>query len=390
MADATTTILESIGVYLPANAVATDEVLRGCKRPVRFPLEQLTGIRSRRMAGEGEYSFELARNAVAECLANSSKTAQEIELLVCCNISRYDAPLRASYEPCAAVLLKKHFSLARAMCFDINNACAGMFTGLYLIDALIKAGLIRCGMAVSGEYITHLTRTAQMEIAGYMDPQLACLTLGDAGAAAILEASSREGAGWHAIDLYTIAKYSPLCIAKPTQQEHGGAVMSTASITATAAVVERSAMHAVNTMLQAQRPLETIQHIIPHQTSRTTLQEGLSEIARLFDRDLGPLLINNLAERGNTASNTHFVALCDQIERGRIRSGDSLMFCISGSGMTIGTAIHARRSARPACARPIGASTQRPCVRAGRGPGVVLSRPPAAAACGIGGCGDRR
>ena len=45
-------IIESVGLHLPANAVSTDEILRGCKNPVQFPLELLSGIRSRRMAGD--------------------------------------------------------------------------------------------------------------------------------------------------------------------------------------------------------------------------------------------------------------------------------------------------------------------------------------------------
>jgi len=65
------TIVASIGVYLPPKIVHTDEVVRGCARELKFPLEKMTGIRHRRMAGEGEYAIDLAANAINECLANS-------------------------------------------------------------------------------------------------------------------------------------------------------------------------------------------------------------------------------------------------------------------------------------------------------------------------------
>ena len=54
-------VIESLGVYLPPNSVSTSEVVEGCDRPLDFPLESLSGIRSRRMAGEDEYSIDLAR-----------------------------------------------------------------------------------------------------------------------------------------------------------------------------------------------------------------------------------------------------------------------------------------------------------------------------------------
>jgi 3-oxoacyl-[acyl-carrier-protein] synthase III len=315
-------------------------VLNGCAVKIGFPLEQMTGIASRRMAGEDEFSLDLARRAVADCLACSRCEPGEIDILICANISRYDTADKVSYEPNSSIVLKNQFGLVNAVTFDVTNACAGMFTAIYVVDALIRAGVIRCGMVVSGEYITHLTRTAQKEIKSYMDPQLACLTLGDAGAAVILKESPDGKAGFQAIDMYTLGKYSPLCIAGPTDKEHGGAVMSTDAIRATAAVFEHAPPHALQVMRRCQRSVEMFHHIIPHQTSSTSLNEGLSEIAKKSNRDLRSVTVNNLAERGNTASNTHFVALKDKILENSVRSEDNILFCISGSGMTIGTALY--------------------------------------------------
>src|SRR3989440_8061723 len=80
------TIIESMGVYLPPKAVSTREVLQQVYKPVNFPLEQLTGIKTRRMAGETEFSIDLAKQAVANCLANSRYYPEDIDLLICCNI----------------------------------------------------------------------------------------------------------------------------------------------------------------------------------------------------------------------------------------------------------------------------------------------------------------
>ncbi len=181
------TIIESIGVYLPSNSVSTSEILNGCKNKIQFPLENITGIKNRRVAGQDEFSIDLAKNAIADCLARSKYNPADIDLLICCNISRYDDVGLMTFEPNTSIKLREYFGFTNAIVFDITNACAGMFTGIYIANALIKTGAIKRGLVVSGEYITHLSQTAQKEIESFMDTRLACLTLGDAGAALILE-----------------------------------------------------------------------------------------------------------------------------------------------------------------------------------------------------------
>ena len=56
-----------LGVYLPAKQVSTEEIIKGCRNPIRIPLERLTGIRSRHMAGEEEFAIDLAAKAMEDC-----------------------------------------------------------------------------------------------------------------------------------------------------------------------------------------------------------------------------------------------------------------------------------------------------------------------------------
>jgi 3-oxoacyl-[acyl-carrier-protein] synthase III len=334
------TVIESLGVYLPEASVSTASLLAGCIHPVRFPLEQLTGIGSRRTAADGQFSIDLAVAAVADCLRHSRHAAADIDLVIACNISRLDAPNRVSCEPGTAFRIRRHFGFGNALAFDISNACAGMFTGVLLADALIRAGAVRRSLVFSGEYITHLSATAQQEIDGYLDPRLACLTVGDAGAAVILERSADPGVGFQGIDIFTLGKYSSVCIAKPAPGPRGGATMVTDPMQAAALGLEPSAHHAARLLRVSGWPLESVAHIVPHQISSISINEGMREIGKLFGIDVGPQVINNLAQRGNTASNTHFVALMDQIRNHRIQAGDRALFCIAGSGISVGTALY--------------------------------------------------
>lgn len=334
-------IIESIGVYLPPRIVSTAEVMQACKRPISLQLERLTGIRNRRMAGDDTFSIDLAKHAVTKCLAISRYRPSDIDLLICCNMSRYDGPdFYYTVEPSTSTRLRKHFGFNRALSFDVGNACAGMFTAIKVVDALLKAGSIDVAMVVSGEFITHLTRTAQHEMTDSPDPRLACLTLGDSGVALILKRASDDSVGFHAIDLYTAGAYCDLSIAKPTDREHGGAIMFTDSRRLHEVAIRHSAAHIVQTLKNIRWGKDALHHVIIHQTSERFFYEAARQVNALVQDSYchDENMLDNLADRGNTATTTHFLAVWDSILNDKIRNGDNVVFAIQASGLTIGTA----------------------------------------------------
>lgn len=336
-------VIESLGVYLPPRAVSTDQVLADCVNEVKIPLERLTGIKNRRMAGEDEFSIDLGRKAIGDCLSRSSYAPEEIDLVIACNISRCDGPEHMfTFEPSTASQLRDQLGLTHAVCFDINNACAGMFTGVSVAQDFLKTGLVRNALVVSGEYISHITGTAQQEIESAMDPRLACLTVGDAGAAVVLELGAGDRVGFHDLDLATFSEFAKLCIAKATDGPHGGAIMVTDSVTQTAIAVKHSVPYVAAVMQRHGWRPETADQLLMHQTSEASINDAILTINRVFGAGAASRAntICNLAERGNTATTTHFVALYDYINAGRINSGDNVVLSITGSGQTIGTALY--------------------------------------------------
>jgi len=337
------TVIESIGSYLPCTAVSTADLLAGCVNDIGIPLERLTGIKHRRVAADGEYAIDLARQALADCLSRSSYLPAEIDLLISCSISRCDGPdQKFVFEPSTAARLRDQCGLDNAVAFDITNACAGMFTGIAIADAYLQTGLIGRALVVSGEYITHISATAQREIEGPMDPRLACLTVGDAGAAVILERGPNNRAGFHDIDIATLSRYAPMCIGKATAGPKGGAIMTVDSIAATAIAVRAAVPYVAGVMRRHGWRPEHCDHIVMHQTSESSINDAVGAVNRMFGEGSAHPgnTIYNLSERGNTASTTHFVALKDHVLSNRIRSGDNVVFGISGSGQTVGAALY--------------------------------------------------
>jgi 3-oxoacyl-(acyl-carrier-protein) synthase III len=334
-------VIESIGVYLPPKEVTSKSIIENCKAELKYPFERLTGIKSRHMAGETEFAIDLAQQAITKCFKTSNNNPDDIELLICCNISRYDGPnFQFTFEPSTSVRLKNHFKMNNALCFDISNACAGMFTGINIADAFLKAGVVENAMVVSGEYITHLTKTAQLEIADEHDDRMACLTLGDSGAAVILKKSGTPGVGFHDIDMYTLSKHSDYCIAKPTNSSAGGAIMLTDSDRIHEVAISESIKHISHILQRNNWNKNKLDYFIPHQTARAAIGKFVrhfNDVYRneLFDKNN---VIYNLKNRGNTSSTTHILALWDNIQNGRIQNGDHILFAVQASGITLGVA----------------------------------------------------
>ena len=337
------TVIESLGIYLPPQELLTKDLVQGCQKKILFPIERMTGIKSRHVAGESEFGIDLAKQAISKCLASSQYDPADVDVLISASIARTDGPtVLTSIEPSTSLTLQNHFGFVNAMVFDIASACTGMFTGIYIVDTLIKLGVIKRGLVVSGEYISHLGTTAQKEINKFLDPRLACLTLGDSGAAVMLEASPTPDVGFDSIELCTFGKYAGYCVAGPTDQQHGGGIMHTDALKLTDVGTRLGATHALETITNAGWSYDAFDHLILHQTSRTGMGGAMRAINRLMkDRVCHKgNTIDNLERRGNTATTSHFVALADNIRNRRIKSGERVIFAISGSGLTIGTALY--------------------------------------------------
>ncbi|NOY68018.1 MAG: hypothetical protein GXP53_00785 [Deltaproteobacteria bacterium] len=337
------TVIESLGVYTPEGRLSTKELVDGCVVKPALDLEDLTGIKTRPVVAENEYALDLAREAASRCFNISKYQPEDIDLVICTNISRYNGPdFKASFEPSTAALLARDFNFSNAITFDEPNACAGMFTGLYIVDAYLKAGLIKRGMVISGESLTCLARNAQKEMKAPFDPQLACLTVGDAGAAFILEQTETPDTGFHEMDVFTVAEHCDLCIGTYSREKHGGFVMYTDSIKIHQIAIGMTAEHVGRMVRGTKWENSENHHYIMHQTGTRAIKTTKKSINDWVGKEVCSTqnAIVNVIERGNGASTAHFVALWDHIRNGTIKSKDNILFAVQSSGINLGAALY--------------------------------------------------
>jgi 3-oxoacyl-[acyl-carrier-protein] synthase III len=328
--------VESVGVKLPAQRLTTKDLMSRTSHRTSIQLERLTGIHERRVVGPGENSFTLATGAARDCLAHSQHQASDIEMLISTSITRSKGWSSQSFEPPLSLYLKQAIGATQAISFDLSNACAGMLTGVFVLQDLVSRGEISCGMVVSGEYISHLSWNAARQIRSLFSKQLASLTLGDAGAAVMVERAPR-GSGIDVIGFTTLAEHSRLCLAFPSSLGPG-AQMYTKARTIQRVAIEDMAPLVAETIREAGIDVADIDYMIPHQTSARAIRAGTEAFLERLGAKPKHVVIN-LEEYGNTSSTTLFVALHKYLEEQKIRKGDRVMLLALASGIEIGIAI---------------------------------------------------
>jgi 3-oxoacyl-[acyl-carrier-protein] synthase-3 len=353
-----------IGASVPERRQTSEELMASTAHQTGIDLERLTGVRERRIAGEDEDSYTLALAAARDALAHADCGAEDLDMLIVASITHYIGGLRMRLDPPLSVSLKQALGADRAMSFDLSNACAGMMTGVFILNDLIRQGRIRRGMVVSGEYISQLGRNAALEVRTMMDDQLASLTLGDAGAAAILERAPEGAPGIEVAGFTTLAEHSRLCLAFPAKVGRGASMYSDAR-TLQQVGIEDTVPMLREALDQAGLKFDEIDYFIPHQTSARAIKKGVQQ----FSERMGGApkhVVVTVDEFGNTSSTTHFVALWKYLREGRFVEDDRVLLLSIASGLEVGIVIFKvdqlmhryahDRDASPALAHPAGSS----------------------------------
>jgi 3-oxoacyl-[acyl-carrier-protein] synthase-3 len=329
--------IESIGNALPKKKLMTKDLVDSCRHKIDVDMEELTGIHERRVCSEEENSFTLARDAALDCLTHSGHKASDLGLLINCSISKFDKGLSHRYEPPLSLYITEAIGAHEAMNFDIQNACAGMLTGIYLLDNYIRLGIVDRGMVVSGEDITSLSTNAARTIRTIASKQMASLTVGDAGAAAIVERAPPASKGIKVSEFTTLSKHSDLCFGRPCK-DAPGATMSTEARKIHRVAIEDSPPILKRALDRSGLSFDEIDHVIPHQTSARSIKSGARRISEKFGVKPKNVIIN-LHDFGNTASTTHFVALYKYLNEGLFKKGENIMLICFASGLVVGVVI---------------------------------------------------
>jgi len=333
------TRIESLGAYLPARIQSTDELIASMANPPQFNLEEITGIRNRRVHGPDETTFTIAVRAARDALSRSRYKPEELDIVVSTSISRSKDDAMVTFEPCLAGAIAREIGAHAAIHFDLANACAGMMTGVLVLDRMIKAGLVRRGLVVSGEAITPIAVTAAREITAAWDPQFGSLTVGDSGVALVIDPAAVAAGSdrIHYVELVTSCEYSSLCIGEPCERRAGLALytnnpeMHKKERVQLWPMLQRDFLASRGTTFEQER----YDFIIQHQVGTRAIVNFTRLGGAMFGAKMPPSL-EVVAELGNTATTSHFLVLHQMLAQGRVPRGSKILMVPAASGLVTG------------------------------------------------------
>ncbi len=328
--------IESIGVKLPVKKVTSSSITDQMKVVPAIKLELISGIKNRNVCSGQEDAITLAVDAAIDCLRYSSLSAHDIDMIIYCGISKLDSELTYHYEPAISSTIKQKIGAERALSFDITNACAGMITGVHIANTYIESGNVSNCMVVSGEYISSICKNAISNILIPSSLELASLTVGDAGTAAILESTPKEN-GIEVLNIKTLSEYSRFCTAK-LSKKYPGAQMFTQMQKLHGVSINEAPMYVDICLAEKKLTYSDIDIVIPHQTAKRAILTGTIKFREYFGTS-PKQIVYNLENNGNTASTTHFLALYQLLKGKMLRSDDRILLLSLASGLVLGVLV---------------------------------------------------
>lgn len=328
---------ESIGARLPERRLTTGELMARTRHRTGIDLERLTGIHEHRVCSPGETALDLGVAAARDCLARSRYTGADLDMVISASITRDADGVPHRFEPPLSLAIKQAIGAPEATSFDISNACAGMLTGVFVLNDFIRRGAIRRGMVVSGEHITGLGDNAARDIRSIFSLQLASLTLGDGGAAVIVDRAPDGCSGIELAGFTTLAAHSRLCVGIPALHQPG-AKMYTRARKIHQVAMDAAPLLVEDVLARAGTHLGEIDWLIPHQTSVRAIRAGERALAARTGERPGHVGVT-VDHYGNTASTTLFIALHQYLSEGVLHAGEKILLLSVASGLQVGVVL---------------------------------------------------
>jgi len=196
--------IAAVGRYLPPSVRTSGEVegiIRAHSPRFRVPngiVEEVTGVRVRRVADSGVYSSDLAARAALGVLQDTGTDPATIDLLIFASASQ------DLIEPATANIVQEKIGTA-APAFDLKNACNSFLNAVQVGGALIATGAYSAILVTTGETPSRGINWSVNDREGFKRSFIG-YTFGDAGAAALL-VPARDTDGVFYQSFTTVSRY---------------------------------------------------------------------------------------------------------------------------------------------------------------------------------------
>jgi 3-oxoacyl-(acyl-carrier-protein) synthase III len=325
-------LITGTGRYVPDDVWTSDMVearVAECSGGKRIPkgiIRLATGVVERRFASDGMCSSDLAARAAQRAMATAGIEPRDVDLLIFASASHDVA------EPATANMVQMALGCDRAAVMDVKNACNSFLNGLDVAQAFIETGRAPRVVVAAGEC---LSPTIKWDVGGSDDlpSRVAALTLGDAGAACVLEASAAPERGLTRGAFESDGRHWELSTVLAGGSRYGAApdrmFFECRTTKLQQLAVTRIPALVTDVLMKLDWALDDVALVIPHQVSRSVIERVASLLGYPLDR-----CMVTLDRFGNTAAASIPFALNLAIEEGRAVVGDKILLVGGAAGFS--------------------------------------------------------
>ncbi len=327
--------ITGLGYYVPDNIVTNDDLSKLIDTNDEW-IQERTGIQERRHIIRGQdTTTSMGVKAAKVAMERSGVVASAIDFVVFATLSP------DYYFPGPGVLVQRDLGLRTVGALDVRNQCSGFLYALSVADQYIKTGMYKNILVIGSEvHSTGLDMTTR--------GRGVSVIFGDGAGAAILSreedltkgilSTHLHSEGQYAEELSLIApgmgaRWVTDIIADNDPNDESYYPYMNGQFVFKNAVVRFAEV--INEGLEANNlQVSDIDMLIPHQANLRISQFIQKKFSLNDDQ-----VYNNIQKYGNTTAASIPIALTEAWEKGKIKSGDTVVLAAFGSGFTWASAI---------------------------------------------------
>lgn len=311
---------------VPQKIVTNDDLAKRLETSNEW-IESRTGIKERRIA-QTENTSDLCTQVARQLLNQQQLAASQVKAIIVATMTP------DYYTPATAAIVQGNIEAVNAFAFDISAACSGFTYALSVAKGYLQSEDDYV-MVIGGEVIS--------KVLDWSDRSSAVL-FGD-GAAGVLLQGTQAADAWLGERLVTLGQQNDQLTSgqlvtgqtnwqAPTQthlaidffQMSGRSIYNFATRTVPVELEQA--------VLAAGYSLDQVDHFLIHQANARLI----TQLAKRLKQPLSKFPMN-LQHYGNTSAASIPLLLDEEVQQGRIKTGDLCVLCGFGGGLTIGIQI---------------------------------------------------
>jgi 3-oxoacyl-[acyl-carrier-protein] synthase-3 len=314
-----------IGSYVPEKVVTNYDLMKTMDTSHEWIIER-TGISTRHIAAEGEYTSDLAVKAAERALADAGVKAEELDLIIV-GTATPDMPF-----PATACLVQEKLGARKVAAFDLTAACAGFMYGVVIGSKFIETGFYKKVLVIGAETLSRIVDWEDRNTAILFADGAGAVVLGESEESGIL--GTCLGADGSCGDLLKVpggGSCAPTSLETVQNRMHYIKMDGNSIFKIAVKTMGEAAKVALD---NAGLTYDDISYMIPHQANIRIIQAMAKRLNMPMDR-----VIVNLDKYGNTSAATIPIALDEAVKSGVIKKGDIVLTVTFGGGLTWGAGI---------------------------------------------------